>query len=71
MSAETVTPGQVSAEDREATKPLATSGQMAPPPGSMRCSACHGPVLRFPSGLLRCVIEGVDVEAASTYVQEA
>jgi hypothetical protein len=69
MSQEAVIPGQVSAEDREAARPLASADRMPPPPGSLRCDGCHGPVLRFPSGLLRCVVEGVDVDPASTYIQ--
>lgn len=71
MGAETATPGQVSAEDREAAKPLGASAKMAPPDGSIRCSGCHGPVLRFPSGLLRCVTEATDVDPADTYTHRA
>ncbi len=64
-----VTPGQVSAEDRERIAPLPATPRLDATPGSQRCGDCHGPILRFPSGLLRCVDEGKEVDAATTYLQ--
>jgi hypothetical protein len=64
-----VTPGQVSAEDRERAVTSERPGAMAPPPGSLRCASCDGPALRFPSGSIRCVTEGRDLADGETSIQ--
>ncbi|HSF86749.1 MAG TPA: hypothetical protein VLG28_13985 [Acidimicrobiia bacterium] len=71
MTNELPTPGQVSAEDRDIDIPATPAHRVAPTPGSIRCGSCHGPVLRFPDGSLRCVEEGVDLEAPATYLLSA
>lgn len=68
MTNDLPTPGQVSAEDREIAVPETPAHRVAPTPGSLRCAACHGPVLRFPDGLLRCVEEERDLDPELTYV---